>query len=249
MISSVDCLVVLGHSIESVTNNGVTVCDDHRQWAPTRLIQERNEKGYRTGIRNWKLRPDDESAYIGGGNLVTLAATQFIETREFPKLLVFAAGRPFYLKEANTPPLLNEGVFMKTSLIRKLSSKSQLHAMTVLSDNKNTKDDIEKPLSLAFERGWQSVEYLMLGMRIPRAEAFLLETLKSRPALQEMTTSFLPAEDLVRERYVKSPVVLAMFEALLKRIEGSRAFQKTMQDEQGGIAALQKEEYKGTGNY
>lgn len=169
----VDCLVLLGHSIEEVATAGGEIA-----WKPTRLIQKLNENGWRTGERDTNLDPNDESAYVGGGNAVSIAAAEFFnqlteraETSdaEAPKLVVFAAGRPAYLKKCNTPEELSEGVPMTEVFQREIKPLKKYAPETLfLNDNKNTRDDIEKPVALAFERGLRRIAFVMLDVRIER---------------------------------------------------------------------------------
>ena len=256
VLSATDMLVLLGHSIEEVKRGGIVVNGDSRQWAPMRLIQKmrmEGEKKYREASRNFNLSPDDPMAYIGGGCAIVTAAVQvFEELKVMGKplsLLVFAAGRPFYLKDKRTPEALNEGIVMKTFFLRKAGVKEGDLPMLILAENKNTHDDIEKPLLLAVEKKLKSIAFLMLAMRISRARAFLDKIQQDHPETSHIEINFISAEDLLRRRYQQSPNVLEMLNRLLDIIEGSAAYQATELDERGGLEAFKKQSYRGTGNY
>jgi hypothetical protein len=247
-IKPVDCMVLLGHSVEEVTTHS-----GNKTWKPTALIQKRVEedpgKWFRTGDRDPHMMADHEEAYVGGGNAVTLAgAEMYDELREagsIPKLVIFAAGRAFYLKKKGTPEGFSEGIPMKEVFDRKARISEEQETI-ILGENKQTKDDIEGPLRIALERGYKSLAFLMLRMRIERAHAFYEKALDDQPEYRSIDTSFIAAEDLLVERYKDHPELLSK---ILKEFEDSTAFKKTAEDEKGGTDALRSGQYKGKGNY
>lgn len=237
-----ECLVVPGHSIELVNVGG------QKEWKPTRLIQEVNEKGWRTGKRNPELGVDSDNAIVGGGVAVTFAAVQYFSDLEkigaMPSLVIFAAGRPPYLKEqAPDKPDLTEGGPMleffdkETSAVEKLGPGN----VVILKENKNTQDDVEKSAELALSRGFSKVAFLLLSMRLDRAEALWGLVKSEKPELSGLEVRFLAAEDFLRERYEKHPERIAN---VLSAFESSEAYKRTEEAEKGGTAAARARKYK-----
>lgn len=243
-----DCIVILGHGIEEVEANGKKV------WRPSRLIQGLDENGWRTGVRDLNLNPDDEAASRGGGNAVTLAASQLFEdTNEIgrpPKLIVFAAGRSAYL-ERDPDPTLNEGRVMKALFMRKtgfekIGNRSDI---VILDKNMNTHDDIANSLRLAFDKELRSVAFIMLDIKIARAQAFLDKIIEKSSKYLSLDIKFVPAEILLEERYMGHPFSMKEFTEIMKRFKQSKVYAATVEGESGGIAAILEGDYKGRGQW
>lgn len=242
-----ECLVIPGHSIELV---GV---GKDKKWKPTRLIQKTNEKGWRTEQRDTALKGDDENAIVGGGNAVTIAAGQYFSDLEragiLPKLVIFAAGRPSYLNEqAPDKPTLNEGRPMLEAFEKETSVSGKLGKdnVVILGENKNTRDDVEKSIELAVSHRLTKIAFLLLELRLDRAEAFWKVIKSERPELAYLDVRFLPAEKFLKEKYKGHP---GMFRKILTSFESSKAFLKTNEAEEGGTKAILEKQYKGKGNY
>ena len=103
-----------------------------------------------------------------------------------------------------------------------------------------------KPTRLVQERGYASVAFLMLGLRIERARAFYEKALEEHPEYRALDVSFVPAEDVLRERYADHP---ELFKKIMDEFENSEGFRKTDEDERGGTDAARGNAYKGKGHY
>ena len=243
LIPSVDVLAIIGHSIEH---------DKERGWIPTRFIQKLDTHGKRTGVRESTLDPDDDSAYVGGGNAVATAAAEmyhFLAKRgELPKAVSVVSGRPLYLEQA--PPDVNEGSVMLEAFKRKAKwqpeSKGEL---ITLGTARNTAQELEQHLRMCVERGYTKIGFVLLDLRIERARALLNRLQTAHPEFSAVETSLISAETLLRHRYEEHPARLAEFEGTLRAFTSSKAHVKTVKDEQGGTQALKQDTYKGTGNY
>lgn len=233
-----ECIVIPGHSIEERKVN---------KWVTTRLIQELNENGRRTGVRNPKLLPNDPKAYVGGGTAVTLAAAQLFEDMNNsgvpPKLIILAAGRPAYL-ERIADSSITESIPMKARLIYETGARDE--DIAILDKGRTTRDDVERSIELAFNKGMKSVAFILLDIRIERAHALLDETVSNHPQYRSVNITFVPAEILLEERYASHP---RLFKQLLAQYEQSAAYAATEKRERGGTDAIRKKEYKGKGQY
>ena len=244
-----ECIVIPGHSIEFVKRASGT-----GTWKPTRLIQGVNERGWRTGKRKLDLTPKSEDAIVGGGTAVTLAAAEyFSELKENGtplKLIIFAAGRPAYLNE-NAPedPELVEGkpmVKLFEQETRAIEELGEENVVVLWKGHKNTQDDVEKSIELAVSRGYTRIAFLLLELRLERAEAFWNAIRKEKPELNSLDVRFLAAEDFLRRRYKEHP---EMARKIISAFESSRAFDKTKKSEVGGAKAVREGGYQGKGNY
>lgn len=239
-IPNVEVLALIGHSIEH---------DETRGWVPTRLIQKMGEGKKRTGIRDRSLGPDDEGAYAGGGNAVALAAAEMYETLiargSPPKTVSVVPGRALYLE--NTPSDVNKGAVMLDAFRKKVERKPD--TVVTLEAARNTQGELEQHLKMCVERGYKSIGFVLLDLRIPRVEA-LLEKLKlEHPEFQGLQIHVLSAETLLRERYKDNPNRLKELETVLGVFSNSEAHKKTVADEKGGTEAIRAGTYKGKGNY
>ena len=242
-----EVIVVPGHSIERVDVKG------EEKWKPTRLIQEVDDKGWRTAERNLDLDKDGENAIVGGCNAVTLAAAQYYEDLVKkgvpPKLVIFAAGRAAALdKHAADNPSLSEAGPMMEVFERETNASENLgnENIKILDKTKTTQDDVENSIELAHAEGLTKVAFLLLDLRLDRAEAFWEAMKEKKPELVSMEVKFLAAEDFLRERYKDQP---EMIEKILSEFTASEAYHKTNQAEIGGAEAVRSGKYKGKGQY
>lgn len=242
-----ECIVVPGHSIERVD------IGDKEKWKPTRLIQGVNEKGWRIGKRNIDLDKDSDRAIVGGGNAVTLAAAQYYETLTKegvpPKLVIFSAGRAAYLDEqAPEDPELCEAIPMVEKFTRATDVLEELgeENIQILNKTKTTRDDVEQSVELAHSRGLKKIAFLLLDLRLARAEAFWQQMKELRPDLADMEVRFLAAEDFLRERYKDHPEII---DKILADFKSSTAYDTTDRAEKGGTEAVRQGDYKGKGRY
>ncbi len=239
-IPSVEVLAIIGHSIEA---------DKARGFVPTRLIQEMNEEKKRTGVRNRGLRPDDDSAYVGGGNAVALAAAEaynaLLEKGMPPKAVSVVSGRPLYLE--NVPLDVNEGAVMLEAFARKIQREPD--AVITLSAARNTQEELEQHLKMCVERGYKSIGFVLLDLRIERARALIDKLKMEHTEFSPLETHLVSAETLLRDRYRDNPRRLGQLESMLTAFAKSSAHTKTLVDEKGGTEAIRKDTYKGKGNY
>ena len=102
---------------------------------------------------------------------------------------------------------------------------------------------------LVLDRGHKSMAFVMLEMRIARAKAFFYALISDHPEYSAIAVEFIAAEDVLRERYKEHPWAAQTLEGIIERFHSSLAFAATKEDENGGIKALLKGQYKGRGNY
>lgn len=239
-IPYVDALAIIGHSIEE---------DKTRGWVPTRLVQKMDESQKRTGARDRGLKPNDDSAYVGGGNVVALAAAEaynaLLLKRMPPKVVSVVPGRPLYLERA--PQEVNEGASMLEAFERKTNQHPD--NLVTLGVAKNTAGELEEHLKMCVERGYRSIGFVLLDLRTPRAEALIDKLKAEHPEFSSLETHCLSAETLLRNRYKGNPARLASLEKIFAAFTASTAHRKTVVDEQGGTEAIRKGTYKGKGNY
>ena len=239
-IPNVEVLAIIGHSIEEDTTRG---------WVPTRLIQKMDESKKRTGVRDRGLGPDDERAYVGGGNAVALAAAEMYETLiargSPPRAVSVVPGRPLYLEKA--PPDVNEGTVMLDAFKKKV--KHLPDTFITLGAARNTQGELEQHLRMCVERGYKSIGFVLLDLRIERAEAILERLKAEHPEFSSLETKCISAETLLRHRYQDEPERLVQVEKMLKAFSVSAAATKTVTDEKGGAEAIRQGTYKGKGNY
>ena len=108
---------------------------------------------------------------------------------------------------------------------------------------------IEQSMRLAASRGMKRVDFVLLGMRIPRAKAFYEKLIQDDPSLAEIEVEFIPAEDLLRERYKDHPHALQNFNEVFTEFEDSESYKRTAGKEAAGVEALKRDDYKGKGQY
>ncbi len=247
-IKLIECLAVPGHSVEEVEMRG------GKRWKPTRLIQETDERGWRTGERRKDLSAADESALLGGGNAVTIAAAQLfddLETQTYPrlKLLIFAAGRPAYL--GRTPPGYSEGEAMLAVFRRKAETLEEAKDVEIViqKENLSSRDDVFNSLRMAYERGLKSIAFLLMDFRIDREKEFLRLALEEHPEYRCIAVECLSAENILFERYKDNPARFSGLNKMLKSLKSSKAFARSTEMEKGGTVALRKGTYRGKGNY
>jgi len=239
-IPQVDVLAIVGHSIEE---------DKIRGWVPTRLIQKMDESKKRTGVRDRGLRSDDDLSYVGGGNAVALAAAEaynvLLARGMPPKAVSAVSGRPLYLKKA--PSEMNEGAIMLAAFTKKI--QRQPDAVIALGTARNTQGELEAHLKMCVERGYKTIGFLLLDLRVERAEALLNRLKAEHPEFLPIETHCLSTENLLRSRYQDNPARLGHVEKMFAAFTASKAYAKTVADEKSGTEAIRKGTYKGKGNY
>ena len=112
-----DGIVVLGRGIEQVD------VGETKKWKPTRAIEELSLKKGHPGIRVKEITPEDEneSVVVAGANANVLAAVELFEelkgSDNQPGLVIFAAGRPDFLKN-ESDETLSEGKILVEKFAR-----------------------------------------------------------------------------------------------------------------------------------
>ena len=232
-----ECVVVPGHSIERVGEN---------EWVPSRLIQEVDDRGWRTGKRNQNLGPDSENAIVGGGHAVVLAAEQCCSelsaVGQPPKLVIFSGGRPGYLNE-NAPdkPELCEA----TPMMGAFGQTPKETGVVALTESQTTLDDIRNSIQYALSHGLNRVAFILMDVRLERASA-LWEMMKSNDTnMGSLDVRFLPAEEFLTRHFRSHPA----YENVLSAYQSSHALNRTRLDEARGAEAARNGTYQGTGNY
>ena len=114
---------------------------------------------------------------------------------------------------------------------------------------KNTASELEEHLKMCVERGYKSIGFVLLDLRIGRAEALIDRLKAEHKEFSYIETHCISAENLLRHRYKDNPSRLATFEKMLADFTASKAYEKTVADEKGGAEAIRKGTYKGKGNY
>ncbi len=225
-MSSAVC--VLGRGIERVTTSGGEV------WRPTRYIEALSARGSHTGRRARGISFNDEHSVIAGSNANVLAACQFFEEAPVPPgLILFAAGRPHYLRDAE--PGLTEGKIMSEKFIRRVKLRPGESEVIVLSQNRDTKDDIDEVLKIAEHREIKRVVIITVAVHLARTAEFARVACECSPACVDF--QFIASEELLARRN-------ARFARLFRACEKSPAYQRTAAKEQQGIEALRSGNYR-----
>jgi hypothetical protein len=226
----VGALCVLGRGIERVQARWGAV------WRPTRYLEQPSEHGGHSGTRH-PAGPSDATALIAGSNATALGAcTLFNRLRcqgAAPHMVIFAAGRPAYLADEST---LSEGIVLQQAFMRRLGVHARDTEMIILTDNRNTYDDINSTVTLASERCIAQVAIITVGVHIASA----MEFGRQAPDIEHhVRLAFITAEHLLRERYTKHPCILRAIEAA----RTSAAYQRTAAREAHGLQALRTGTY------
>ena len=103
----------------------------------------------------------------------------------------------------------------------------------VLSENRNTHDDVVETVKLATARGMTAVTLITVAVHVPRTREFLSRIATPLPV------RVFAAEEFLRRRYSRRPLCLRTIEAL----PDSPAFLRTAVREQSGIDALRAGTY------
>ena len=232
-----DALCVFGRGIEKVR-----VCGEYA-WRPTRLIEVLSENRFHTGYRAVGLDPEDEFSVIAGANANVLAAIQIFEelakNNNPPRLVMFAAGRPKYLA-LDPDPTLSEGKILAEKFIRMVNiENTNFPEIITQSENKNSKDDLEQSLELATKNEVTNLSIITVSVHIPRVKELFRMCLNDKPLYKNLGISFLASEKILLRRY-KS---ISLYKRMLSQLQGSKAYQRTVLNEQQGIIALRSGNY------
>ena len=230
--AAVGALCVLGRGIERVKTRYASV------WRPTRYLEQPSAGGGHSGTRH-QAALHDATSLIAGGNANLLAACTLLDRLRrqghTPNLVIFAAGRPPYLS-TGADPTLNEGIVMQDSFLRRASLNPRRTRLIILTENRNTYDDITSTISLAVQRGISQIAVITVRVHIARSMEFARQTPDIKNHLR---LSFLAAEDLLHERYRNHPCIVGALDAA----RTSAAYQRTAAREAHGLQALRTGTY------
>ncbi|MBI2196687.1 hypothetical protein HYU45_03710 [Candidatus Daviesbacteria bacterium] len=243
-IPPTQCLIQFGHSIEQGANG---------KWYLTRLLQTVEElgestNGFRRFIRTARREPvgsDTESAIVGGGMLTTAATAEVykqLEARgETPKVIVHCGGRAGYLEKAAADPIISEGRVMQQVFNDRLQSQVK-SPQVLIEQSRVTEDDIRNGLETALQFGCTSATFVGLEIRLPRCRAFYEKIISETDRFAIIQVNFLAAEDVIGD-IARRKGRTAQWEQVLSRYHGSEGYKRTLENEQGGIAALKAGSY------
>lgn len=233
-----DCLAILGRGIERVETRQGEV------WKPSRYVQNIDTK--REGrflLKTGRLKGDlqeheQQEMIVSGGTAVVLGGLQYLEeSAENKPLIIMAAGRPDYLK--NAPEGMSEGSVMKDELLRRAGQALDV----IVGDDKDTFQGVLHSLQTAKERGLRSITFSTIELHMPRVKAFHKYVLRERPEYTAIQTYFVTAEDLLRRRYAKNSSRLHKFERIQRELHESDVWKETLKREQHGVRAIEDGTY------
>jgi hypothetical protein len=252
-----DCLVVLGGGIDQVTLGAGTDTEE-KVWKPSRYVVEtdqnveQNDK--RTGVRKAiKPREDLRAEHVvHGGTAHLLAGIQFIEEMKrrntLPKKLVFAAGRPDYIKNVTVDdPEADEGLVMEREFKNRTTGQD-FDGMNIEvrgKGSKNTTGDLLNGLKAAWDAKLQSAVVIVTELRKERTEAMCKYLQERYPELGGIKVQFITAEDLLRRRF--SPPnsdSRKVFEQVQKELKNSELWHASEGREKTGKGQIEDGSYK-----
>lgn len=233
-----EVLGILGRGIEE-TSVG---------FKPTSLVEkqvasEKSSRGVHSGKREHSIDPDEEDPRIvvAGANSNLYGALQFIEelhqSSNTPNAIVFAAGRPSYLKD--TEQGISEGSVLSKRM-EFLLKRSEIEGVEsqIDANNQNTQDDVKSVLKYAKEKGFKRVALISIEPHIARVWEFTKKVLYEDPdlvgSLEEVRVidswAYLEKRG---EKYVR----------LLDKLKSSDAYKRTVEAEKRGTKFLREGNY------
>ncbi|MBI2612520.1 YdcF family protein [Candidatus Kaiserbacteria bacterium] len=234
-----DCLALLGRGVVRVSSG------EEEHWKLSRYIEEvepgREGGSSRTGeqVSGAISELPQENLIISGGTAGVLGALQYLEEVEGKKpLVVMAAGRPPYLK--NAPEEMSEGSVMKRELLRRLDESPEV----IVNDDKNTYEGVLHSLQTAQERGRSSIVFTTIELHMPRVKELHKYIVQERPELRALKAYFVTAEDLLRRRYAGYLPRLEAFERIQQELHESDAWKRMWEREQRGVQDLKEGTYR-----
>jgi hypothetical protein len=224
-------ICVLGRGIERVLTNRGHI------WRPTRYIETLSESGAHTGVRADGIDINDNESVIAGAHANVLAACQLCQELDRsgtpPTLIVFAAGRPGYLR-AEADLDLTEGRILEQAFRRKM--RDQVLEALIFSNNRDTKDDIDHFLKLCGQRNIGKAAIISIRLHLERAKEFA----KQSPYYGEATVGFLASEEILERRYKG----FVSFARIGEMCVSSAAYGRTAFRERQGLDALRSGIYE-----
>lgn len=244
-----DVLITFGRGIEKVD----MVSGGAQVWKGSRLVQELVVdsvigRGVRTGKRKVGKpladfgENDELKEMAAGANANILAAVQFFElaakNNELPKRVIFSGGRPGYLEKED--PLISEALVMGKEFKRRIAVDGGLGIPTVevLTESKNTADDLRGSLLKVLEMGYSSATVINVSWAMERTKAFYEhEILPKNPELRGIKVNFITSDELLISRYGKRA------EKILNDLKATKAYKDTLINEEIGRNKILKGEY------
>lgn len=224
-----DGIVILGRGIGK---------DASGKWKPQSYFVN---ESLHSAVFNSKVDPEQSTneVLVGGANANNLAAfhlyKQLSEQGFPPQLVIFAAGRPDYLKEEKAD--LSEGSVLREGFLRKVAARRGLiePETIILEKNKNTRDDIEESMRIMIERGLTNIAIITVGVHLDRSREFF------NLAAQNIDLSHLHVDFLASEQILRS--VSERYDKRLENVDATVAYNTTAFYEKRGIAALRSGTY------
>ena len=259
-----DALITFGRGIEQVSISGSE--GEQKIWKGTRLVQELKKdpttgRHIRTGQRKAGeplesfASEDDLKEMAAGANANILATVQWMrlanERNTLPKEIICSGGRPAYLENAEAG--ISEASVMSLEFKRRLglelkNKQTELPPVDIVTESKNTKDDITYSLLKAKEKGCRSVTIVNVSWAMERTKAFYeLNVLKNHPELKDMEVLFVTSDELLVSRFGHRA------ELILNELKNTAAYKDTLVNEDIGTQKIKEGEYgkghRGKGNY
>lgn len=250
-----ECLIILGGGIDQVTVRNAETREEEKIWKPSRYVVETDPaiiaRDKRTGLRKPFTKNEElgKELVVHGGTAHLIAGIQFLDEMRghgaMPKRIVFAAGRPDYIKNVTNDMEADEGKVMLREFERQTEEESlEETAVEVRGEgSKNTAGDLLNGLKATFDAGLKNAVVIVTEARIERTRA-MCTTLQERfSKLAQIDTTFISAEDLLHRRYSKDASASHMFEKIQKNFKGSALWEETRRREEKGIDDLKKGAY------
>ena len=220
---NVEAIVVLGRGIGKDANGN---------WQPTGYF-EILDNGHHSGILDKHPDQNNPNSVIAGGKINVLAAyylyKKLCQECRPPKLIIFAAGRPNYLK--NESPQISEGVVMRDEFLKKIKrAHLDIPNIAILSKNKNTQDDIQQSLLTLKKETITNAIYVTVKVHIKRAEYVKLLLTKTA---NNSKISFVSSEEIVGKSNNK-------YKHLLQKATKTMAYKRISLMEERGIIFLRQ---------
>ncbi len=257
-----DAIITFGRGIEQVNTSSAVLGEREQVWKGTRLIQElvrdrETGRHIRTGLRKAGkplqsfAETDELNEMAAGANANIFAVLEWIKLAEknnsLPKQIIFSGGRPKYLDKAE--PGITEASVMSSEFQRrlKLTHKNKnlnLPPALVLTESKNTQDDLVNSLTEAKNQGCKSVTIVNVSWAMERTKAFYQnDVLKHYPQLVDIKVNFVTSDELLLSRFGQRA------ERILADLKSSFAHTDTLKNEAIGIKKIIEGQYKNKGNY
>ena len=226
-----DILCVFGRPIEKVNGH----------WQLSAYFERITETGAHPGIREEDIDPNSEDPriVIAGAEVNALACAVLFEKLRNegapPKVVIFSAGRPPYLRNDPDPDLNEAQIFREFFL--KHARPSPETELVLQTQNINSYGDIVETLRLAQRKGLQSIGLVTLTVHMARCREFFRHALKQEVGFLGMQVGWFASEPLVLEEFSANYAFL--WEAMI-----SKAYARTAEHERKGITDLREGRYR-----